>query len=112
MTWNLEDERELMADACYRDFWTFCDYAMGYGNNPDFKWWTRRVHRPFCDWFQEHALNWLKNRGGEDKTWTCLLVVVMRMFGKSMIITKAGLQWLHLRDPNISTYICSSTVTR
>ncbi len=112
MAWNLDDERELWADACLKDFWVFCDYAMGYGTNPDFHWWTKRVHRPFCDWFQEHALNWLAHRGEEDKSWTSLLVVVMREFGKSMVITKAGLHWLHLHDPNISTYIGSSTVTR
>jgi hypothetical protein len=112
MTWNLDDERALMADACLKDFYTFCDYAMGYGSNPDFKWWSKRVHRPFCDWFQLHANEWLAARGKEGLGWKQLMVVVMREFGKSMIITKAGLHWLHLRDPNISTYIGSSTVTR
>ena len=40
------------------------------------------------------------------------MVIVHREFGKTMIITKAGQLWLHLRNPDISTYIGSSTVTR
>lgn len=113
-TWDLEAERELWADICYKDFWQFCDYALGYGNNPAFKWWSKRVHRPFCDWFQQHAESWLGGRSAasEVNDLTYLMVVVLREFGKTMIITKAGQLWLHLHDPDLSTYIGSSTVGR
>lgn len=111
-TWDSEAERLLWADLCQKSFWHFCDYAMGYGNNPAFTWWTERLHRPFCDWFQQNALEWLANRRERRTAPIHLMVIVMREFGKTMIITKAGTLWLHLQDPNISSYIGSMSVRR
>lgn len=114
--WDLEAERELWADICRKDFWHFCDYALGYGDHPDFNWWVSRVHKPFCEWLQHHILEWHNarlNRGeGQEGTPKFLMVVVHREFGKSMIGTKALTIWLHVLNPNLSSYLGSSTVTR
>lgn len=109
--WPLADERELWADICNDSFFWFCDVALGYGR-PDFLWWTPRVHRPFCDWFQGHVKEWEDNRAAGKLESKSLMVIVHREFGKTMIITKAGQAWMHLRNPEMSSYIGSSTVTR
>jgi hypothetical protein len=111
LPWPVEDERELWADICQHSFFWFCDIALGYGR-PDFIWWTPRIHRPFCDWFEEHVKDWEASRAKGDRHSKNLMVIVHREFGKTMIITKAGQLWLHLRDLNLSSYIGSSTVTR
>ena len=112
MSWDLNSERELWADICVHSFWHFCDYALGYGSGPH-KWWTPRVHKPFCDWYESRIKEWASKRQvEEDKSTTYLMIVVMREFGKTMIITKAGQLWLHLQDPDISSYTGSATVTR
>lgn len=110
--WDIEAERELWAGICVQSFWHFCDYALGYGDHPDYRWWTPRVHRPFCDWFQKHVEEWLDLREKRDIRSINLMVVVHREFGKTMVITKAGTIWLHLKNPDLSSYIGSSTVTR
>lgn len=110
-TWSPDDERELWADICRENFFWFCDVALGYGRE-DFRWWTPRVHRPFCNWFESHVKGWENNRLTNTNVSKALMVIVHREFGKTMIITKAGQAWLHLRNPNISSYIGSSTVTR
>jgi hypothetical protein len=110
--WDLEAERELWADICQKSFWQFCDYAMGYGDHPDYHWWTIRVHRPFCDWFEKNALEWHAGRQeGQGEPYD-LMVVVHREFGKTMIIAKAGTLWLHVLNPNLSSYLGSATVPR
>lgn len=113
MPWASEEERVLLADRCKNSFWDFCDYALGYGRE-DWTWWTERVHRPFCNWFEAHVKDWEANRRQPDGSPRSkhLMICVHREFGKTMIITKAGLLWIHLRNPDISTYIGSSTVTR
>jgi len=111
LTWPLEDERELWADICHDSFFWFCDVALGYGR-PDFVWWTPRVHRPFCNWFERHVKEWESDREAGKRHSKNLMVIVHREFGKTMIVTKAGQLWLHLRDTNLSSYIGSSTVTR
>lgn len=112
MVWDGNSERELWADRCYSDFFTFCDYALGYGTNPEFYWWAPRVHKPFCDWLQAHGEAWLARRANPEAGWTRLMVNVVREFGKSMIATKAFPLWLQLHDPDLSCYIGSSTVSR
>lgn len=109
--WDSEAERELLADACARSFFLFCTLALGY-SRPEFTWWSPRVHQPFCNWFQGHVEAWEASRRLGRREQRHLMVVVHREFGKTMIITKAGQLWMHLRDPNLSTYIGSSTVTR
>lgn len=111
LSWPLEDERELWADICRDDFFWFCDVALGYGR-PEYAWWTPRVHKPFCDWFQKHIEEWTHWRELGERRTKYLMVIVHREFGKTMIITKAGQLWLHLREPNLSSYIGSSTVSR
>lgn len=109
--WDKEAERELWADICLNDFYQFCDYALGF-NRPGWSWWTERVHRPFCEWFQSHVLEWESSRGEGRPEGKHLMVVVHREFGKTMIGTRAGQFWLHLRHPNLSSYTGSTTVTR
>lgn len=110
--WDADSERILWADICRKSFWHFCDYALGFGDHPDFRWWTPRVHRPFCNWFQHNVEDWLEIRAKRESRSINLMVVVHREFGKTMVITKAGTLWLHLLNPDLSSYIGSSTVTR
>lgn len=110
--WDSDAERELWADACLKSFWHFCDYALGFGDHPDYRWWTPRVHRPFCDWFQHHIESWWAIRARRESRSVHLMVVVHREFGKTMVVTKAGTLWLHLHNPDLSSYIGSSTVSR
>lgn len=110
-SWDLAAEQSLWRDICYNSFFWFCDYALGYGR-PDFLWWTPRVHQPFCDWFESHVLAWEADRKTGSGQQRALMVIVHREFGKTMIITKAGQLWMHLRNPDLSSYIGSSTVTR
>lgn len=100
-----------MARVCHDSFWHFCNYCLGYGRK-GWKWWSPTVHRPFCDWFDSHVKEWESGRGVDDPVTRFLMVCVHREFGKTMVITKAGLLWIHLRNPDISAYIGSSTVTR
>jgi hypothetical protein len=110
--WDADAEKELWADVCRKSFWHFCDFALGFGDHPDYRWWTPRVHRPFCDWFELHIREWLDLRARGETRQIHLMVVVHREFGKTMVITKAGTLWLHVQNPNLSSYIGSSTVTR
>jgi len=96
---------ELLREICRTDFWSFFLLAFGAEINPKGQRWIEPdVHKPMADWFQAHVDDWLEKRQlgrGEQKH---LAIVVHREVGKTTLITQAGQAWLHLRDPEISTY--------
>ena len=105
-------ERELWADACRRDFWTFLLYGFGVKHfmeaNPDKHWCTVRLHKPLADWYGRHIRDWLATRATRTRR-KKLMIVWPRGFGKTTTITKAGNLWLHLQDPDLATAVDSVT---
>lgn len=99
MSWPKEAERELLADAGYRDFYAFCTAVLGLPEyvrgNPQGRWWTKSIHREWCNWLQEEIEEWERTRSHH-----CLMIDAHRRSGKTMIVTSALLAWLLLRDPN------------
>lgn len=106
-SWDLEAERDLLADACQSSLWNFARWAFGIESNPKGDWLCPRVHKPICDWFESHARHWLANR--HRNLQKNLFIVIPRDFGKSVLITKCAMLWLHLQDPELSTFIGSMT---
>lgn len=107
--WDLELERDLLADGCRRELWWFVKIAFGVSHPENSKgtWLCERIHKPICDWFTKHVRDWLgRRKHNEQKN---LFIVIPRDFGKSVLITKAGILWLHLQDPELSSYIGSIT---
>lgn len=96
---------ELLRHACKRDFWTFFLHAFGAQHNPKgSRWIEYDVHERLASWFQFHVADWMAKREhgrGEAKN---LAVIVHREVGKTTLISQAGQAWLHLLDPEISTY--------
>lgn len=103
--WDKQSELELLAQFCRSHFWTFFLHGFGAGANPKGqRWIDPRVHEPLADWFQHHIDEWLEKRSkgrGEQKH---LAILVHREVGKTTMITQAGQAWLHVRDPEISSY--------
>lgn len=103
--WDSQAELDLLRHLCLTNFWFFFLYGFGASLNPKGqRWIEEKVHRPIADWFQKHADEWLEGRRkghGEQKH---LAIVIHREVGKTTLITQAGQLWLHLRDPEMSTY--------
>lgn len=104
-------ELDLLRHFCVQDFWTFFLYGIGAQSNPKGKRWIDpQVHEPIARWYQKHVDEWLAQREdghGEQKH---LAVVIHREVGKTTMIPLAGQLWLHLRDPEMSSYTgCEST---
>lgn len=113
-SWNAEAEQDLWADICQHNkssLWWFVQRAFGVSNPGNHKgaWLCERVHKPICDWFEQQTREWLAWRAAGVNKQKNLFLVVPRDFGKSVLITKAGMLWLHLQDPELSTYIGSIT---
>lgn len=106
MNWPLEDERQLLAWACQQDFETFCRVGLGFTHpkNRKGRWWSDAVHKPLCAWFQAQVEDWLAHRH-ERASRTYIAILIPRACAKSLLITRAGMLWAHLRDPNLSTFI-------
>lgn len=106
MDWNLELERKTLAEACRDNFELFARLALGFTHpkNKKGRWWSDPVHKPLCAWFQQQALDWLATRGTANRR-KYLAILIPRACAKSLLITRAGMLWLHLQDPNLSTYI-------
>jgi hypothetical protein len=104
--WPKEAERQLLAAACRDDFELFARLCLGFThkNNQKGAWWDDAVHKPLCQWFQARTQTWLATRHTERRR-TYLAVLIPRGCAKSLLITRAGMLWLHLHDPNLSTYI-------
>lgn len=97
-----------MRRKCRDSFWQFLLYCFGAYYNPKGKrWLDPSIHKPLCDWFQAHTLEWLAQRKDGKGTSKSLIILVPRDVGKTTVITQAGMLWLHLQDPDISTYLGS-----
>jgi hypothetical protein len=116
--WNLDAERELLADACVpgrhiHALWNFVLYAAGWHarcTEPgQLAWITKRVHQPWLDWVQEKVLAWKAERRKGIAKRHQLIICVPRGFGKSNIVTKTLPLWCMLDEPNLSAYIGSET---
>lgn len=106
--WDYANEAEALRNAGRIDFWTFFQHIFGAHSNPKGKRWIDpQVHEPMARWFQKHVDEWFDWRAhgwGKQKH---LAVLVHREVGKTTMFVQAGIAWLHLRDPEISTYIGS-----
>lgn len=114
--WPLAAERELWADVCARDFWWFFQIAWGAHffmlAHPNDRWITPRVHMPICRWLQKHVEEWERRRSLGIKERTKLALIIPRNFGKSVTATKALSLWAQVRNPNMSSFIGSETLTK
>jgi len=117
-SWNADAERELWADICTPgrhpdSLWWFIRIAWGAESHLEKpgkragRWLTHRVHKPFIDWFQKQALQWMAARNTDEAERWHVMVQVPRDWGKSVSITKAANLWCHLADPNLVSYIGS-----
>jgi predicted phage terminase large subunit-like protein len=106
-------ERALMADGCRASFWMFLNEAMGLRHHPSLKFWiSEDVHRPLCNWLEAHGRLWIQDRKQGIREQRKLMVLLPRNFGKTTIITRAWLLWLHVQDPDISTFVGSENLSR
>lgn len=112
LTYNATAEIALARHVARRSLWYFVNYAFGIRQfmlrHPHKNWLTERIHRPLCDWLQEHMEDWLQTRHLRS-TPKKLMVIWPRGFGKTTLVTKAAQTWLHLQDPDLSTIIDSVT---
>lgn len=113
--WDSQAEMDLLRHFCRDNFWAFFLYAFGAGRNPKGdKWIDESVHRPLAEWFEYHVKAWeaeraenqrrIENQETPKPMQRKLAVVIPRELGKTTMITQAGQLWLHLRDPEMSTY--------
>ncbi len=118
-TWDYAAETDLLRHVCRSDFWSFFLYAFGGGLSPKGQAWVDpAVHEPLARWYQKHVDDWLTTRRvntGSIKSYNRdrqknLAIVIHREVGKSRMITAAGQMWLHLRDPEMSTYTGSESL--
>jgi hypothetical protein len=108
--WDVIAEIELLRELARRDFWTFFLYAFGDGRSPKGQSWIdQSVHEPMARWAQKHIDEWMENRKNSRGEQKHLAVVVHREVGKSRMITAALQLWLHLRDPELSSYTGSES---
>lgn len=109
--WDREAEFDLLRHVCRENFWAFFLFAFGAGLNPKGKRWIDPVmHKQLADWFQFHVDDWFAKRQhgvGEQKR---LAIILPRECGKTTMITMAGQAWLHLRDPETSSYTGSERI--
>lgn len=106
--WNGAAEMDLLRDYCQSSFWFFFQFGFGAALNPKGERWIEEdVHKPIADWFQSHVDEWFAARKSGHGIQKHLAILIHREVGKTTLITQAGCLWLHLRDPEISTYIGS-----
>jgi hypothetical protein len=109
--WDAVAETDLLRHFAPRNFWLFFCWIFGASANPKGeRWIDPEVHEPIAAWFQKHIDEWFEKREngrGEQKH---LAVLMHREVGKTTMFTLAGQLWLHLRDPEISTYIGSESL--
>lgn len=102
--WDSTAEVDLLAHFCRLNFWEFFLYAFGAGNNPKGeKWIDHHIHKPIADWFQLHVDEWFENRRKNKVVQKHLALLIPRELGKTTMGQALQL-WLHLRDPEISSY--------
>ena len=109
----LEDEWEYLRISARDNFWTFFLHSWGvlYGPHAE-DWLSRRepIAEMMAYWFQEQVEAWEESRRNREDKQRRIMVMVTREFGKTTMFTQAGLLWLHLRNPNLSTYIGADAV--
>jgi hypothetical protein len=106
--WDPTAEAELLRSLCVSNFWFYFQWGFGARANPKGqKWIDDSVHKSLADWFQMHVDEWIGwRRKGEVKQ-KLLAIVVHREVGKTTLIAQAGQSWLHLVDPELSTFTVS-----
>lgn len=105
LKWALDDEIDLLRYFFVKDFWTFFLFGFGAGLNPKgIRWIDEDVHKPLADWLQKHIEDWVEKRDRGEGEQKHLAVLIHREVGKTTMVTQALQAWLHLRDPEISTY--------
>ena len=107
--WHSENERILLAELGRRSFRSFAKYCFGITRHPKNRWWDESVHGPICDWFDGQIKDWMAHRNDREVSRRYLAILIPRACGKSVLITQCGMLWLHLQDPDISTYIGAAT---
>lgn len=107
--WDSELETDLWADLCQNNFWHFTKECYGIDHHPKGGWLSEGIHKPLCDWYQQHVMDWLRHRNDEIPKQKNLFVVIFREGGKTHIITRAGSAWLCLQDPELAGAIGSET---
>lgn len=109
--WDTALEAELLKDFAPKNFWFFFCDVFGAGMNPKGqRWIDEKVHRPMCDWFQKHVEDWSESRRDAIGKQKHLAILIPRELGKTTIVSQAGQLWLHLRDPELSSYVGSESV--
>src|SRR5439155_946543 len=106
-------ELDLLRAVCRSHFWPFFMHAWGTMHGPHARdWWIDRaeIAEPLAAWFETQIHEWQQARAAHKKTQRHLMVIVAREFGKTTLITQAGLLWLHLQDPDLSCFIGSEKV--
>ncbi len=93
-------------------FWWFAREIYNIDGNPKGGWLSERIHKPMCDWFERHVKEWLVSRAAGAVAQKNLMIIIPREFGKTTLITRAGLLWLHLQDPELSVYIGSENLEK
>lgn len=103
--WDTTAELELLRDGSRRDFWSFFLYAFGAGLNPAGAGWIDYdIHYPIARWFQKHVLEWMEWRAHQVKRRKYLAAIIHRRVGKTTLLTRAGQLWMHLLNPELSSY--------
>lgn len=109
-TWDLDLELELLRDFGRKRFWFFFYDIFGAGTNPKGeRWIDPSIHEPLCDWFQGHVEDWHRRRTEGHGRQKHLAVILPRELGKTTLFTQAGQAWLHLRDPELSSFTGSES---
>lgn len=109
--WDYEAERELWADICRESFWWFLLECIRLPEFPEArKWFQPYIYKPMSDWFEMHVREWEQERLGEFPMTRYLAALIPREFGKTTAFTKFGQIWLHVRNPDLSTYTGSEDI--
>lgn len=105
--WPSETERMLWRGLCSRSLRAFARVAFGVAYEPNLaSRLTPAVHYQILDWLQHHYEDWQQNYRPQGRR-KYIAVLVPREVWKSLLITKIGLMWMHVRDSDLSTYIGS-----
>jgi hypothetical protein len=110
--WSLEDERILIGDACRESLWLFGKYAFGVGINPKGVWLDYDVHKRMVRWLEGHLKTWEANRYTPLADRLKVALVKPRAGAKTMWSTKIAQAWIHVRNPDISSYVDSETLPK
>lgn len=109
--WSTVDERDILASAFRDDPVLFLKYCIGLDNpsNPLSGWWDDAVHTPLVRWMEAQIRAWQADRRAGKRRRRYCAIVVPRLVGKTTLITKGMMLWLHLLDPNLATVLGNET---